>query len=225
MIIEEISINSNDYPEQLKNIYDPPLKLYVLGNKEILKQKGIAIVGARKATEYGKRVAFQISKELSKKEINIISGLALGIDTYSHFGNLQALNKSNSNNIGKTIAVLGSGIDEIYPKENTELARKIIRSGGCIVSEYPCGTKPEKMNFPRRNRIISGLSNGILVVEASKTSGALITVDFGLEQGKEIFAVPGNIISQMSEGCNELIKEGAKIVLSSNDILEEFNRK
>ena len=194
MIIEEISINSNDYPEQLKNIYDPPLKLYVLGNKEILKQKGIAIVGARKATEYGKRVAFQISKELSKKEINIIS-------------------------------VLGSGIDEIYPKENTELARKIIMSGGCIVSEYPCGTKPEKMNFPRRNRIISGLSNGILVVEASKTSGALITVDFGLEQGKEIFAVPGNIISQMSEGCNELIKEGAKIVLSSNDILEEFNRK
>ena len=184
MIIEEISINSNDYPEQLKNIYDPPLKLYVLGNKEILKQKGIAIVGARKATEYGKRVAFQISKELSKKEINIISGLALGIDTYSHFGNLQALNKSNSNNIGKTIAVLGSGIDEIYPKENTELARKIIRSGGCIVSEYPCGTKPEKMNFPRRNRIISGLSNGILVVEASKTSGALITADFGLEQGK-----------------------------------------
>ena len=107
----------------------------------------------------------------------------------------------------------------------TDFRRNIILSGGCILSDYACGTKPDKMNFPRRNRIISGLSNGILVVEASKTSGALITVDFGLEQGKEIFAVPGNIISQMSEGCNELIKEGAKIVLSSNDILEEFNRK
>ena len=223
MKIEEISINSNDYPEQLRNIYDPPLKLYVLGNKGILNQKGVAIVGARKATEYGKKVAFQISKELSENGINIISGLALGIDTYSHFGNLQALLQVKYEyNIGKTIAVLGSGIDKIYPKENKELARKIIKSGGCIISEYPCGTKPVRLNFPKRNRIISGLSCGIVVIEASEESGALITVDFGLEQGKEIFAVPGEITSQMSEGTNKLIKEGAKIVLSSQEILEEI---
>ena len=188
MKIEEISINSNDYPEKLRNIYDPPLKLFVLGNKSILKENGIAIVGARNATDYGKKVAFQIAKELSENGINIISGLALGIDTFSHLGNLNVQSQVQSVKdvfkIGKTIAVLGSGIDKIYPEENIELARKIIKSGGCIVSEYPCGTKPQKLNFPKRNRIISGLSNGILVVEATKTSGALITAEFGLENGK-----------------------------------------
>ena len=215
MKIQEISIENKLYPEQLRNIYDAPLKLYVLGNVELLNQKGIAIVGSRNATEYGKEVAMQISKELSKNGINIISGLALGIDTYAHIGNIL------SNSIGKTIAVLGSGLDKIYPKQNIELAIKIIKEGGCIVSEYPLGTKPEKGNFPQRNRIISGLSRGVLVVEASKKSGALITADFALEQGREVFSVPGTITSVMSEGCNMLIKDGAKVVLSSEDILLE----
>ena len=216
MKIEEISINNKEYPEQLRNIYDPPTKLYVLGNKEILKQKGIAIVGSRKATQYGKNVALKISRELSERGINVISGLAVGIDTYAHLGCLQPESK------GKTIAVLGGGIDNIYPKANIEVARKIVQTGGCIVSEYVKGTKPERANFPQRNRIISGLSNGVLIVEASKKSGALITAEFGLEQGKEIFAIPGDINKLQSEGCNMLIKDGAKITLSVEDILEEI---
>lgn len=215
MKIEEISINNSEYPEQLRNIYEPPHKLYILGNKEILKQKGIAIVGSRKATEYGKKIAFNISRELSINGINIISGLAIGIDSYAHLGNL-------NQNIGKTIAVLGSGIDKIYPKENIELAKKIIQSKGCIISEYPTGTKASKLNFPQRNRIISGISKGVLVVEANEKSGALITADFAIEQGREVFAVPGDITKEQSKGCNLLIKDGAKIVLSSQDILEEI---
>ena len=217
MEIKEIYINSGDYPERLRNIYDPPKKLYVLGNFKILKEKAIAIVGSRKATEYGKKVAFQISQELTKENINIVSGLAIGIDTYAHLGAISIQNQAS------TIAVLGSGIDEIYPKENTELARKIIQTGGCIVSEYPLGTKPNKINFPQRNRIISGLSEGVVVVEASEKSGSLITAEFGIEQGKEIFAVPGNIDNPLNRGTNKLIQDGAKMVLSSKDILEEIN--
>lgn len=239
MKIEEISINSKEYPEQLKNIYNPPLKLYVLGNKKLLHKKGIAVVGSRKATQYGKNIAYKISKELSENGINIISGLAIGIDTCAHLGTLEAqrfIENSaknevtseiikNTMNIGQTIAVLGSGIDNIYPKENIEIARKIIKSGGCIVSEYPLGTKPEKLHFPQRNRIISGLSSGVLVVEASRKSGALITAEFALEQGKEVFAVPGDIIREQSEGCNELIKDGANLIMSSNEILQEIKPK
>lgn len=216
MEIKEIYINSGDYPERLRNIYDPPKKLYVLGNFKILKEKAIAIVGSRKATEYGKKVAFQISQELTKENINIVSGLAIGIDAYAHLGAISIQNQAS------TIAVLGSGIDEMYPKENTELARKIIQTGGCIVSEYPLGTKPNKINFPQRNRIISGLSDGVVVVEASEKSGSLITAEFGIEQGKEIFAVPGNIDNLLSKGTNKLIQDGAKMVLSSKEILEEI---
>lgn len=216
MEIKEIYINSDNYPERLRNIYDPPEKLYVLGNFKILKEKAIAIVGSRKATEYGKKVAFQISQELTKENINIVSGLAIGIDTYAHLGAISIQNQAS------TIAVLGSGIDEMYPKENTELARKIIQTGGCIVSEYPLGTKPNKINFPQRNRIISGLSEGVVVVEASEKSGSLITAEFGIEQGKEIFAVPGNIDNPLSKGTNQLIMDGAKMVLSSKEILEEI---
>ena len=215
-MIKEIYINSGDYLERLRNIYDPPKKLYVLGNFKILKEKAIAIVGSRKATEYGKKVAFQISQELTKENINIVSGLAIGIDTYAHLGAISIQNQAS------TIAVLGSGIDEMYPKENTELARKIIQTGGCIVSEYPLGTKPNKINFPQRNRIISGLSEGVVVVEASEKSGSLITAEFGIEQGKEIFAVPGNIDNPLSKGTNQLIMDGAKMVLSSKEILEEI---
>ena len=217
MRIEEIYIENNEYPEQLRNIYNPPLKIYVLGDKELLKQRGIAVVGTRKATEYGKKVALQISKNLSKNGINIISGLALGIDEYAHLGTLYSDCK------GKTIAVLGSGIDNIYPKQNINLAKKIIKNGGCIISEYPVGTKPDKCNFPQRNRIISGLSNGVVVVEASEKSGALITADFALEQGKEVFAIPGNILMSGSIGTNNLIKQGAKLVTSYIDILEEIS--
>ena len=213
MIIEEISIKNNEYPNQLKNIYDPPAKLYVLGNRSILNQKNFAIVGSRKATEYGKKVAMQISKELSENGLNIVSGLAIGIDSYAHLGCLQV------KDAGKTIAILGSGLDVIYPKENRKLAEQIINSGGCIISEYPIGSKIEKNNFPQRNRIISGLSEGILVVEASKKSGALITAEFGIEQGKEVFAVPGDINREQSEGCNLLIKDGANVVTSSQDII------
>lgn len=216
MEIKEIYINSGDYPERLRNIYDPPKKLYVLGNFKILKEKAIAIVGSRKATEYGKKVAFQISQELTKENINVVSGLAIGIDTYAHLGAISIQNQAS------TIAVLGSGIDEMYPKENTELARKIIQTGGCIVSEYPLGTKPKKINFPQRNRIISGLSEGVVVVEASEKSGSLITAEFGIEQGKEIFAVPGNIDNPLSKGTNQLIMDGARMVLSSKEILEEI---
>ena len=216
MKIEEISIEDESYPKQLKNIYNPPLKLYVLGNKEILKQKGVAIVGSRKATEYGKKVALQVSVKLSESGINIISGLALGIDTCAHLGAIQEKCK------GKTIAVLGGGLDEIYPRQNIMLAKQIIKSGGCIVSEYPIGTKPERLNFPQRNRIISGLSKGVLVVEASEKSGALITADYALEQGREVFAVPGNILSYTSIGTNNLIKQGAKLVTNYIDILEEM---
>lgn len=216
MKIEEIGIESEDYPKQLKEIYNPPLKLYVLGNKQLLKQGGIAIVGTRKATDYGKKLTLQFAQDLSKNGINIISGLALGIDTCAHLGTLK------SNNKGKTIAVLGSGIDNIYPKQNVELARQIIKSGGCIISEYPVGTPVSKTNFPQRNRIISGLSKGVLVMEAGENSGSLITADFAVDQGRDVFAVPGNISSQMSIGTNNLIKQGANLVTSYTDVMEEI---
>lgn len=215
MIIEELKITDSEYPQNLKKIYDPPRTIYVLGNKELLNETGIAIVGSRDATEYGKYISSKIARELAEKGINIISGLAIGIDEYAHIGTLQQ-------NKGKTIAILGSGIDQIYPRENIELARKIIRAGGCIISEYPIGTKPNKKNFPQRNRLISAISQGILVVEAGEKSGALITAEFGLEHGKEIFAVPGDITKEQSKGCNLLIKDGAKLVLSSQDILDEI---
>ena len=212
MKIEEISINSKEYPQNLKNIYDPPKKIYLIGNKDLLYQKGIAIVGARDATQYGKKIAYNLAKELSEQNIVIISGLAIGIDSYAHKGSLKK----------GTIAVLGSGIDNIYPKENLELAREIIKNKGCIISEYPLGTKPERLHFPQRNRIISGLSDGVVVIEASKKSGALITAEFALEQGKEVFAVPGDINKKQSEGTNQLIKDGAILLTSATDILENI---
>ena len=219
MIIEEISINNKKYPEQLKNIYDPPMKIYALGNTEILNQKGIAIVGSRKATEYGKKVALEISQTLSSKGFHIISGLARGIDSYAHIGNIM------SDYSGKAIAILGNSLDNIYPKENRNLAIQILKKGGCILSEYPIGSEIQPKNFPERNRIISGLSKAVIIVEASEKSGALITADFALEQGKDVFAVPGNIFSENSVGTNALIKQGAIVVTSFQDILEEINWK
>lgn len=177
-----IKINEKEYPEKLKKIYAPPQELYVLGNSEILNENSIAIVGCRNCTKYGANMAKKFGYELSKNGINIISGLARGIDTCSHIGCLMAN--------GKAIAVLGSGLDKIYPAENIKLYKEIIKKGGAVITEFPLGTKPDRVNFPIRNRIISGLSNGILVIEAKERSGTLITVGYGLEQGKEIFVIP-----------------------------------
>ena len=212
--IELIHIYDKYYPEKLKTIYDKPIVLYIKGNKSILNEFSLAIIGCRDHTKYGEIVAKNISYQISKNNIVTISGLARGIDSIAHKETLKAK--------GKTIAVIGSGVDNIYPEENKELAKEIIKNGGAIISEYVIGTKPQKMNFPARNRIISGMSNGVVVIEAKKKSGTMITVDFALEQGKEVFAVPGNILSKNSEGTNELIKQGAKLVTNVEDILEEF---
>ena len=210
--IELIEISSDKYPTKLKEIYDPPIALYAKGNIEVLNSTNpIAMVGGRNCSYYGKKVALELSEFLSNKEINIISGLARGIDTYSHMGCLKGK--------GKTIAVLGSGLNEIYPSENTILAREIVHNGGIILSEYALGVKPNRLNFPARNRIISGLSNKIVIIEARKNSGSIITADYALDQGKEIYVVPGNINSKMSEGSNELIKEGANILTSYEELI------
>ncbi len=208
--IDILNIRDKQYPKMLKEIYDPPISLYIIGNKEILNNASIAIVGCREATEYGKKAAKYFAYNLSKNGTNIVSGLAKGIDSYSHIGTFQ--------NEGKTIAVIGNGLDMIYPSENVWIAKKIIETGGAIISEYPLGTKPEKMNFPARNRIISGMSKGIIVVEAKEKSGTLITVDFALEQGRDVYVVPGNINSVNSIGTNELIKQGAKMVTTYDEI-------
>ncbi len=184
-----ITIQDADYPKSLKEIYDVPAVLYYKGNKELLNNnKIIAIVGCRDCSKYGKEVSTDFSYKLAKEGISIISGMAKGIDSYSHIGCIKAG--------GKAIAVLGSGIDQIYPKENIALYNEIIKTGGLILSEYVIGTKPNKLNFPARNRIISGLSNGVIVVEAKEKSGTLITVDFALEQGKDIFVIPRKYYEQ-----------------------------
>ncbi len=180
--IKMITIFDEKYPQNLRNIYDPPVVLYIRGNENIINEFSIAIIGSRICSNYGKQVAKQFAYNLSKYNINIVSGLAKGIDTYAHVGTIQAKKT--------TIAVIGSGLDIIYPEENKQLYEEIIKNNGAIISEYIVGTKPEKLNFPKRNRIISGLSKGILVVEANKKSGTFITVDFALEQGKNIYAVP-----------------------------------
>lgn len=180
--IKMITIFDEKYPQNLRNIYDPPVVLYIRGNENIINEFSIAIIGSRVCSNYGKQVAKQFAYNLSKYNINIVSGLAKGIDTYAHVGTIQAKKT--------TIAVIGSGLDIIYPEENKQLYEEIIKNNGAIISEYIVGTKPEKLNFPKRNRIISGLSKGILVVEANKKSGTFITVDFALEQGKNIYAIP-----------------------------------
>ena len=216
--IDIININDKKYPQILKQIYDPPISLYIKGNTEILNGKNIAIVGCRNSSKYGEEAAKYFAYNLSEKGINIISGLARGIDTYAHIGNLGAMMHNGNDICGKTIAVVGNGIDIIYPKENKYLEEKIIKSGGCIISEYPLGTKPEKFNFPARNRIISGLSKGVLVIEARAKSGTLITIDFALQQGRDVYVVPGNINSVNSVGTNDLIKQGAKLVTRVEEI-------
>ena len=208
--IKILTIEDKEYPEILKTIYDYPVSIFVKGNEKILNAPAIGIVGCRESSPYGEKVAQYFAYHLSKRNINIISGLAKGIDSQSHIGAIKAK--------GITIGIIGCGLDIVYPKENEYLYDKIIQENGAIISEYPLGIKPTKMNFPARNRIISGMSKGIIVIEAKKKSGTLITVDFALEQGRNVYVVPGNIDEVNSVGTNDLIKQGAQMVTSYKDI-------
>lgn len=210
--VKIITITDVEYPQNLKKIEDNPFVIYTKGNCGLLSEKNkIAIIGSRECSEYGKKITLKFSYLLSRKNNIIVSGMAKGIDSYAHKGALIAK--------GKTIAVLGSGINYIYPKENEKLYNEIIKKDGLIISEHPLNKKPIPEYFPYRNRIISGISDKILVTEAGKRSGSMITVNYALEQGKNIYAIPGNITSYKSEGTNLLIKEGAFLVTSLEDIL------
>lgn len=211
--IKVITYADEMYPKKLKNIYQPPGVLYVRGQLPKEDKITIAIVGARNCSNYGKEIAMYFAKELSKAGVQIVSGLARGIDSFAHRGSL--------NEVGKTFGILGCGIDVCYPKENLDLYMNMIEQGG-IISEYNMGYRPLKGNFPMRNRIISGFSDGILLVEAKEKSGSLITMDMGLEQGKNIYACPGRISDELSNGTNHMIQQGGKLVLSAHDILEDY---
>ncbi|MFA7572347.1 MAG: DNA-processing protein DprA [Lutispora sp.] len=211
--IKVYTIDEENYPQNLKNIYDPPPVLYVKGNIKDRDADAIAIVGSRKASEYGLRTGEKLGMELAEAGITVVSGMALGIDSAAHKGALKGR--------GRTIAVFACGLNYIYPRSGISLAREIVKHGA-IISEYPLGIDAIPQNFPARNRIISGMSKGVVVIEANERSGSLITADFALEQGREVFAVPGNISAPNSKGTNELIKNGAKLVASINDILEEY---
>ncbi len=208
--------DDEEYPELLKQIYDPPFCLFVRGNLDMIKFP-VAVVGTRKFTNYGKQVTGEIISELAKQGITIVSGLALGIDGIAH--------ETTINAGGKTIAVLGTGINRkhVYPASHYQLSEKIIASGGALVSEYPPGALPSKYSFPRRNRIIAGLSIGTLVIEAPEESGSLITSQCALDYGREVFAIPQNINSINSTGVNNLLKNGAHLVTKAEDILEVLN--
>jgi DNA processing protein len=211
-----LKLSENNYPDLLKKIYDPPKELYVRGDANILNSRCIAMVGTRIATNYGKGAAKRLAYDLSKNGFTIVSGLASGIDTEAHKGALDAG--------GKTIAVFGCGIDQIIPSENKKLAEKIENSGA-LISEYGPGIPAAKWTFPRRNRIIAGLSVGTVMIEGHWESGAMITAKLALEEGREVFAVPGNIEIDQTKGPHWLIKQGAKLVENVDDILEEFNMK
>ena len=203
-----------DYPNLLREVADPPPVLFVKGTLTEADNWAVSIVGTRQCTVYGREVAEMLSTELARNHITVISGMARGIDAAAHAACLKAT--------GRTVAVLGCGVDVVYPPEHKKLAQQIVEQGA-IVSDYPIGTPPDAMNFPPRNRIISGLSMGVIVVEADDKSGALITTDFATEQGRDVFAVPGNIFNRSSRGTNKLIQNGAKMVLDINSILEELN--
>jgi len=209
-----ISLSDPEYPSRLKEIYDPPVILFVKGCVEVLAQPGIAMVGTRHPTPYGSGMAERLSTDLAARGLVIISGLARGIDTASHRGAIAAK--------GKTVAVLGTGIDVMYPKENTRLTEQMLALGGALITEFPVGTSPAPQNFPIRNRIISGMSAGVLVVEAAEYSGTRITSRCALEQNRDVYAVPGNVTNKNSWGPNTLIKQGAKLVATWEDVWEEL---
>ena len=209
--IKIIKKNDTSYPKKLLEIKDPPEQLYVIGDESLLNKKSIAIIGSRDCTQYGYEQAKKFAKELSKENICIVSGMAIGIDSAAHIG--------AKGKIGKTIAVLGSGFNNIFPEENEELFYEILEQGGCIITEYAPDVKPAYNNFPSRNRIVSGLSEGVLVVEARHRSGTSITARFAKEQGKNVFCIPSNLGETTGVGTGKLIQEGAKLVLSPADIL------
>ncbi len=211
--IRLIPLNDSSYPISLKQIFDAPLLLYVKGSLAESDKYSIAMVGSRSATEYGLQTAEKISHKLAASGLTVVSGMAMGVDTSSHKGALKAG--------GRTIAVLGSGLDVPYPASNRDLM-KSIESSGAVISEFPLGTKPSRENFPRRNRIISALSLGVIVVEAALDSGSLITVRYALEQDRQVFAVPGNIVSPHSKGTNDLIKKGARLVESAEEVIDDL---
>ncbi|MCR5322932.1 MAG: DNA-processing protein DprA [Lachnospiraceae bacterium] len=208
-----VSFIDADYPERLEQIAEPPVGLFVMGKLPLGITPSIAIVGSRECSNYGKEVAIDVAKKLARAGIDVISGMASGIDGYAHRGAL--------NGGGETFAILGCGVDICYPRENIDIYARIQKKGG-IISEYYPGTQPVSYNFPRRNRLISALSDGILVVEARQRSGSWITVDYGLEQGKDIYAVPGRVGDLLSIGCNNLIRNGAKAVTKAQDIIEDL---
>ncbi|UCC62704.1 MAG: DNA-processing protein DprA [Anaerolineae bacterium] len=212
--VQVMTWESPEYPERLRNIYGPPPVLYLRGAFTAADEWAVAVVGTRRATVYGKEAAKQIGSGLARAGVTVVSGLARGIDAVAHQAALDAG--------GRTVAVLGSGVDVVYPAENRRLMERIIK-GGAVLSEYVLGTPPEASNFPPRNRIISGLSLGAVIVEAGARSGALITADYAAEQGRDVFAVPGNMFNRGSLGCNRLIQQGAKLILGVEDILEELN--
>jgi DNA processing protein len=212
--VRVLTYHDPSYPARLKEIYDYPPVLYVRGDLMPQDECCLAVVGTRRASMYGKQVAAEMTTELARRGVTIVSGLARGIDSIAHRNALEAG--------GRTIAVFACGLDIVYPQDNAELARQIAHQGA-LVSEYPLGTRPKADNFPRRNRIMSGMSLGVLVVEAGERSGATITAFQALEQNREVFAVPGSVYSPLSRGTNRLIQEGAKLVIGFADILSELD--
>jgi len=212
--VKVLTWHDPDYPSRLKEIYDYPPLLYIRGSLLPEDEWCLAVVGTRRATVYGRQVTEEIVADLARSKITIVSGLAKGIDSIAHHSALEAG--------GRSIAIFACGLDIVYPSENADLARRIMQQGA-LISEYPLGTRPKADNFPRRNRIMSGLSLGVLVAEAGETSGAMITAHLALEQNREVFAIPGSILSPASRGANHLIQEGAKLVRDYTDILEELN--
>ena len=202
------------YPDRLREIYDPPAVLWIRGNVELLARPGIAVVGTRSPSPYGAGMAELLSRDLANRRLVILSGMARGVDTAAHKGAIEAG--------GKTVAVWGTGIDVIYPKENKKLAESIVATGGTIVSEYPLGTFPAPQNFPIRNRVLSGMSVGVLVIEAAEYSGTRITARCAMDQNRDVFAVPGNVTNKNAWGPNTLIKQGAKLTATWEDIWEDL---
>ncbi|MBP5319788.1 MAG: DNA-processing protein DprA [Kiritimatiellae bacterium] len=203
-----------DYPQALKTIADPPLVLYLRGETAALNNVGVAIVGTRHATVYGRETARRFGFQLAGAGYTVISGMAAGIDTEAHTGAVQAK--------GMTVGVLGGALDRFYPKENEPLARSIVQNGGAIISEYPFGRSPDRQTFPMRNRIVSGLSKGVLVIESPLSSGTMITVNQALDQNRIVMAVPGRIDSPASQGCHRLLREGARLVTNADEVIDEL---